>query len=1019
MQFFYHFSPPLIRMWAMVFGLFLVLPSLAGSAPSPATTINSLRSEKPTEQTVSGRITDASTNEALAGCNVVVKGTQRGTTADANGNYKIVVPEGNITLVFGFIGFVSQEIAVNGRTTINVALSASASELAQVVVIGYGSASKKDMTGAVKSIKSADFNRGIINSPEQLLQGKVAGVNVTSASGEPGGTQNITIRGPGGVRTGSTPLFVLDGIALDNSSTGGATNPLNFLNPQDIESIDVLKDASATAIYGSRGANGVVLISTKKGKAGFSTFNISSSLGISNLARPLAVFSADEYRRQVPAVGGVLEDFKASTDWQKEIMRTAYTWNHNLSFSGGADKLTYYGSFGVQNQEGILKGSDLKRYTGRINVSQKFLEDRLNVDVNMTASYTLNNRPPTDSPTNSAVTILGSAISANPTMPAYDDKGDPYRYQSGTNPLITLALNQDITTINRVVGNISPSFKITKDLVYKLNLGVDISSSVRDWQSLPSAVPQQDGRLETYYRTNRNTLIENYFTYTLAKQDHNLTALLGHSYQKIFVQERTNSINKFPISPIQPIYNPGLGQDLTLANNKPTGFATENELQSFFSRVNYQFKDKYLATATVRADGSSKFGANNKYGVFPSFSLGWRLSEEAFLKSSPFSDLKLRAGWGLTGNQEIPSKITQALFTSQVSASTSYPLAASGPYPAGTSYARLANPDIQWEVSSQTDIGLDFALFKGALSGSVDYFRKVSNNILLEVIPSDPVQPAGTFWTNVPDMTITNQGVELDLNYRYASLSGFRFDIGGNVTFINNVVNNSPYSVIPSGSASGSGLTSATINGYINGQPIGTFFLKEFTGFDDKGISTFRDIDGDGIVTDKDRVPIGSALPTKQFNINSNLAYKGFDLAINFNGVSGNKLYDNTANANFYKLRLSKGLNTTPEAIQYSKESINNSAPVSSRYLKSGSFFRLNNMSLGYTVNTKSLGINRWISAIRLSATGQNLFVITPYDGYDPEVNTDRTINGVSSYGIDYLSYPKAKTFVFGLNLTF
>ncbi|GAB3989141.1 TonB-dependent receptor [Spirosoma daeguense] len=1003
----------------MVFGLFLVLPSLAGSAPSPATTINSLRSEKPTEQTVSGRITDASTNEALAGCNVVVKGTQRGTTADANGNYKIVVPEGNITLVFGFIGFVSQEIAVNGRTTINVALSASASELAQVVVIGYGSASKKDMTGAVKSIKSADFNRGIINSPEQLLQGKVAGVNVTSASGEPGGTQNITIRGPGGVRTGSTPLFVLDGIALDNSSTGGATNPLNFLNPQDIESIDVLKDASATAIYGSRGANGVVLISTKKGKAGFSTFNISSSLGISNLARPLAVFSADEYRRQVPAVGGVLEDFKASTDWQKEIMRTAYTWNHNLSFSGGADKLTYYGSFGVQNQEGILKGSDLKRYTGRINVSQKFLEDRLNVDVNMTASYTLNNRPPTDSPTNSAVTILGSAISANPTMPAYDDKGDPYRYQSGTNPLITLALNQDITTINRVVGNISPSFKITKDLVYKLNLGVDISSSVRDWQSLPSAVPQQDGRLETYYRTNRNTLIENYFTYTLAKQDHNLTALLGHSYQKIFVQERTNSINKFPISPIQPIYNPGLGQDLTLANNKPTGFATENELQSFFSRVNYQFKDKYLATATVRADGSSKFGANNKYGVFPSFSLGWRLSEEAFLKSSPFSDLKLRAGWGLTGNQEIPSKITQALFTSQVSASTSYPLAASGPYPAGTSYARLANPDIQWEVSSQTDIGLDFALFKGALSGSVDYFRKVSNNILLEVIPSDPVQPAGTFWTNVPDMTITNQGVELDLNYRYASLSGFRFDIGGNVTFINNVVNNSPYSVIPSGSASGSGLTSATINGYINGQPIGTFFLKEFTGFDDKGISTFRDIDGDGIVTDKDRVPIGSALPTKQFNINSNLAYKGFDLAINFNGVSGNKLYDNTANANFYKLRLSKGLNTTPEAIQYSKESINNSAPVSSRYLKSGSFFRLNNMSLGYTVNTKSLGINRWISAIRLSATGQNLFVITPYDGYDPEVNTDRTINGVSSYGIDYLSYPKAKTFVFGLNLTF
>ncbi|WP_229311066.1 SusC/RagA family TonB-linked outer membrane protein [Larkinella soli] len=962
--------------------------------------------------TVSGRVTDAGTNEALAGCTVVLKGTQRGTTTDANGDYKIVVPDGNAVLVFGFIGFVSQEVPVNNRSTINISLKATANELSQVVVIGYGSATKKDMTGAVKSIKSTEFNRGIINSPEQLLQGKVAGVNVTSASGEPGGVQNITIRGPGGVRTGSTPLFVLDGIALDNSSTGGATNPLNFLNPQDIESIDVLKDASATAIYGSRGANGVVLITTKKGRSGAGTINVSSSLGISNLARPLEVFSADEYRRQVPAVGGVLEDFKGNTDWQKEITRTAMTWNHNLSFGGGTDKLTYYGSFGVQNQEGILKGSGLDRYTGRINLSQKFLEDRLNIDVNLTASSTVNNRPPMQA-------MIGGAISANPTMPAYDDKGQPFKYQSGTNPLITLALEKDVTTTNRVVGNISPSFKITEALVYKLNLGVDNSNSVRDLQSLPSAVPQQDGRLETIYTFNRNTLIENYFTYTLARQDHNLTALLGHSYQKIFVQGRNSSINKFPISPIEPIYNPGLGQDLTLANNKPGGFAVENELQSFFSRVNYQYKDRYLATATVRADGSSKFGANNKYGIFPSVSVGWRLSEEEFLKSGPFSDLKLRAGWGQTGNQEIPSKITQALFTSQVSAATSYPLAASGPFPAGTSYARLANPDIQWEVSTQTDIGLDFGLFKGALSGSVDYFRKVSNNILLEVIPADPVQPAGTTWTNVPDMTITNQGVEIDLNYRYTGLSGLRFDLGGNVTFIDNEVTNSPYSVIPSGSASGSGLTSATINGYINGQPIGTFFLKEFTGLDDKGISTFRDADGDGIITDKDRVAAGSALPTKQYNINGNLAYKGFDLAVNFNGVSGNKLYDNTANANFYKLRLSKGLNTTPEAVQFANESINNSAPVSTRYLKNGAFFRLNNLSLGYNLSPKLIGLNRWVSGIRISATGQNLFVITKYDGYDPEVNTDRTINGISSYGIDYLSYPKARTFVFGLNLTF
>lgn len=964
------------------------------------------------EITVSGRVTDATTNEALAGASVLLKGTQKGTTTDANGAYRIVVPDGNAVLIVGFIGFVSQEVLVGNQSTINVALKSSASELNQVVVIGYGSTTKRDMTGSVKSIKSGDFNRGIINSPEQLIQGKVAGVNVTSASGEPGSNQTITIRGPGGVRTGSTPLFVLDGLPLDNSSTGGATNPLTFLNPSDIESIDVLKDASATAIYGARGANGVVLITTKKGKAGASSLTLSSSLGISRLARPLPVFGADEYRRQVVAVGGVLDDKGASTDWQKVISQTALTQNYNLGFSGGAEKLTYFGSVGVQNQEGVLKNSQLNRYTGRINATQRLLEDRLTLDVNLNAAYTNNQRPPIGS-------LIGGAISANPTYSAYDSTGAPYQYQGGVNPLIALKLNKDVTATTRIIANVSPSFKILKNLVYKLNFGLDYSNSQQDLQSLANAVPQQDGRLETIYTTNRNTLVENYFTYTLTRDVHNLTALLGHSYQKFFIQGRDWSVNKFPITPVEPIYNPGLGQDLTLANNRPTGYALQNELQSFFGRLNYSYKDKYLVTATVRADGSSKFGANNKYGVFPSFSAGWRLSDEAFMKSGPFTDLKLRAGWGQTGNQEIPAKITQALYTASVSGTTSYPLDGSTSYPAGISYTRLANPDIQWEVSTQTDLGLDFALFKGALSGSVDYFRKVSNKILLEVIPADPVQPASTYWTNVPNMNIINQGVEVDLNYRYASLSGFRFDIGGNVTFINNVVNNSPYTVITSGSANGSGLTSATINGYVNGQPIGTFFLKEFTGFDEKGLSTYRDTNGDGLVTDKDRIAAGSALPTKQFNINSSLAYKGFDLAINFNGVSGNKVYDNTANANFYKLRLSKGLNVTPEAVQNANESINNAAPISTRYLKNGSFFRLNNLALGYNLSPKLIGMNRWINAIRLSVTGQNLFVITKYNGYDPEVNANQAINGISSYGIDYLSYPKARTFVFGLNLTF
>ena len=960
---------------------------------------------------ISGKVTSSDTKEALVGVSIRVDGTDKGAITDIDGNFSLTAPSDG-TLILTFVGYETLKVPVNNQSVINIQLVPSASSLSELVVIGYGSTAKKDMTGAVKSLKNSEFNRGIINSPEQLLQGKMAGVNVTSASGEPGGIQNITVRGPGGVRTGSTPLFVLDGLALDNSSTGGATNPLNFLNPQDIESIDVLKDASATAIYGARGANGVILITTKKGKSGFSTLNFSTSYGISAITRPIEVFSASEYRTQVPKVGGVLEDLGANTDWQKEVMRTAHTQNHNLSFGGGADKLTYYASLGLQNQEGILKENQLNRYTGRINVTQKLLDDRLSIDVNLNATYTQNNRPPMGS-------MIGGAISANPTYPAYDANGLPFKYASGTNPLITLGLEKDITTINRVVGSISPSFTIVKGLVYKLNFGIDNSTSTRDLQSLPNAVPLQEGRLETINLLNRNQLIENYLTYSLSTKQHSLTALVGHSYQKIFLQGRGYSINKFPISSIEPQYNPGLGQDLTLANNKPGGFALINELQSYFSRVNYQFNDKYLVTATVRADGSSKFGANNKYGIFPSFSLGWRIAQEEFMKNSMFSDLKLRAGWGRTGNQEIPSKITQALFTSQVAAATSYPLYPTGSYPAGTSYTRLANPDIRWEVSNQMDAGLDFGLFNGAISGTIDVFNKVSNDILLEVIPADPVQPATTTWTNVKDMSITNKGLEFELYYHFKKSSGVRFDICGNVTFIDNIVQNSPYSVIPSGSASGSGLTSATINGYVNGQPIGTFFLKEYIGLDDKGLSKFRDTDGDGIVTDKDRVALGSALPTKQYNLNGNFGYKGFDLVINFNGVAGNKIYDNTANSNFYKLRLSKGINTTAEAIAESSESINNSAPVSSRYLKDGAFFRLNNLALGYNLNPKSLGITKWISSIRLSATGQNLWLLTKYDGYDPEVNTDRTINGISSYGIDYLSYPKAKSFIMGLNIGF
>ncbi len=963
------------------------------------------------DRVITGTVMDQN-GEPLIGATVQVKGTSIGTTTDFDGSYSITVPDDATILIFSYIGYNTQETAIDGRSVIEARMSPDITQIEEVVVVGYATQQKKDITGAVSSLRSKDFNQGVISSPEQLLQGKVSGVNVTSASGEPGSTQSIIIRGQGSVRSGSAPLFVVDGFALDNSGTGASTNPLTFINPQDIESIDVLKDASATAIYGARGANGVILITTKRGKAGVSKMSFSSQLGVSNLAREIPVFSAADFRRNVTAIGGDLTDLGGNTNWQQELTRTAISHDHNLVFNGGTDKLTYYASLGYQDQEGIIKNSDLKRYSGRVNISQRLLNDKLNVDFNLNATSTTNERPPIG-------TMVADALTLNPTYPAYDSEGNPSIFPDVFNPLIRLNLYDDITQTRRVLANISPSYEIIKGLVYKLNLGIDNAASDRDIQDRPSTLPQQDGYLGSSFVNNNNTLVENYITYTFETGNHDLSFLAGHSYQNIFVRGRSWSIDRFADNGIEPRYNPGLGQELDLVDNRPGGYAVRNELQSFFGRVNYSFNDKYLFTGTIRADGSSKFGENNKYGIFPSFAAGWRITEEPFMESSPFSNLKLRAGWGRTGNQEIPAKITKALFTTSVSSGSSYPFSATGAYPAGTTFVRLANPDIQWEVSSQTNIGLDFEILNTALSGTIDYFHKVSNNILLEVVPPDPIQPATTYWTNVEDMKIINKGLELALDYQIRRQEGLSYGIGGNVTFIDNVVENSPFTVLVTGSASGSGLTSATVNGYVNGEPIGAFYMKEFAGIGEDGLSRFRDVNGDGLDTDDDRTVAGTALPNRLYNFYGNLSYKRFDFSVNFNGVSGNKIYDNTATAAFYKARLAKSLNSTDAAIEFPGESILNPASVSTRYLKDGSFLRLNNMTLGYNFITDAIGSNNLIKELRINLTMQNLFVITDYDGYDPEVNQDSSIDGIGSYGIDKNGYPKARTFVFGLNMAF
>jgi len=955
---------------------------------------------------ISGKVSQ-SDGTPLVGATVSVKGSQQSVTTDKNGNYTISVPDGNATLVISYVGFSTREMPIGDKTQIDIVLQSSSTELTNVVVMGYGTQTKRDVTGAVKSLKTEDFNRGVVTSPEQLIQGRAAGVNVTSFSGEPGAPMAISIRGPGGIRTGNTPLFVVDGLPLDNSSTGGG-DPLNFINAADIVSMDVLKDASATAIYGSRGANGVIIITTRKGRSGASLLTLSASLGVSKMARALPVFSAAEFRKIVPEIGGTLDDKGGNTDWQKLITHTALTQNYNMGLSGGSDKLTYYASFSAQKQEGVIKKNTLDRYTGRFNATQKFLDDRLIIDAVLNYSSTNNVRPPFG---------IGEALTNNPTYPAYDSIGRPAVYLNISNPLIYFDLDKDVSTINRLIGSISPSFRIAKGLVYKLNFAVDNSTGTRNYQSLASATPARPGSLETFYSTNRNTLIEHYLTWTYTKGEHNLSVLGGYSYQKFFIQTRDYLTVNYPVGNIQPIYDPSTGQPALSNNNTDKGSAVINEQQSFFGRVTYQYASKYLATANFRADGSTKFGSNNRYGYFPSFSLGWIITEEDFMKnsSSPFSNLKLRAGWGRTGNQEIPAKKTQPLFTAS---GGTYPLYDAGNYPTSYTYVRPANPNLQWEVSNQTDIGLEFGLFEGALTGTVDYFKKRSSRILLKGYPADPVQPAQEYWSNIKDMTVDNNGLEVELNYAKKLSKDMSFSIGGNITSIQNEVKHSPYTVITTGSAQGSGLTSATINGYVNGHPIGSFYMLKYLGIGDNGLSKYEDHDHDNIITDKDRQVLGTALPNLLYGVYGNFGFKGFSLQANFNGISGNKLYDNTANTNFYKARLAKSVNTTPAAAADPKESINNAASVSSRYLKSGAYFRLNNLSLAYDIDTRKLNIDKWAKSIRISVTGQNLFVITKYDGYDPEVNTDRSDDGVSSYGIDYNSYPKARTILFGINVS-
>ncbi|WP_163378423.1 SusC/RagA family TonB-linked outer membrane protein [Cyclobacterium sp. SYSU L10401] len=1006
---------------------FIVNPSFAfsGNAEKEVYLIkkNSFSKLVSIPKSISGTVTDE-TGEALPGASVLVKGTNNGTVTDLDGKFVLDVEE-NAILQISYLGYTPQEVEVEGRSTITVQLEPADSQLSEFVVVGYGTQKRSDVTGAIASVDTESFNKGMVNNPGELMQGKLAGVSIAANSGEPGAAQDVIIRGIGSLRSGTQPLYVVDGFLLDNSSTGIPNNPLNFLNPNDIESIDVLKDASATAVYGSRASNGVVVITTKKG-AGKPKINLSLSSAVSSMANKIGVFNADDFRREVVDAGGNLEDFGADTDWQDELTQTGISNNLNLSMSGASNEnFSYFTSVGIQDQEGILKNSRLKRYSGKLNMNQKAFDGRLNIDYNLTASRTENLRP-------AITSTISDMLSLNPTVPPYTDGEPTLLNTNALNPLARYELYSDNAINNRILANISPSIELFDGLTYKINLGVDYSATNRyqQYKPSPSVINESnvsDGSLNAGIHSNTNQLVENTLTYIWNQDVHSLVLLGGHSYQEFMDEARITTANGFANNNIEPRF-----QDHTSTNEYPTSVnssAIKNELQSFFGRLNYTYADKYLVTGTFRADGSSKFGANNKYGYFPSFALGWNISNEDFMSNSVFNNLKLRASWGQTGNQEIPSKITKASYSEDrlstgAGSLNTYPIDTDATsldgYPYGIVFTRLANPDLQWEVSSQIDVGIDFAFFNSQLTGTLDYFNKQSSNILLEVVPSDPVQPTPTYWSNIPGMKIINNGVELALDFRSDATRDFSYNIGGNMTFIQNRVEDSPYSVLVTGAAQGSGQTGATINGYINDNPLGAFYMYQFDGVGaDDGQSIYRDTNGDGEILDNDRLVVGSAIPKFIYGFYSNFKYRAFDLSLNFNGVAGNKVYNHTTMTLFNKALLAQSNNTTDFAVQYPEESLTNANIVSTRYLENGSFLRLNNATLAYSLNANSMGLGETFGNISLSLTGQNLFVITEYSGFDPEVNTGSTSNGIQTFGIDRFTYPRARTILLGLNLTF
>ncbi|QDA62419.1 SusC/RagA family TonB-linked outer membrane protein [Hymenobacter jejuensis] len=978
---------------------------------------------------ISGKVVDAQGN-GLPGVTIIVPGTTVGTSSGGDGSFQLQVPESATTLAFSFVGYSSQQVNITGKSTVEVALKEDAQALKEVVVVGYGTARKQDLTGSVSVVGKEDFNKGTYTSPDQLLQGRTSGVQITNNSGQPGGAAAVRIRGISAVTGTGQPLYVVDGVPLDGRTArpglataglgnGADSNPLNFLNPNDIESVTVLKDASATAIYGSRAAYGVVLINTKRGKAGAPQLDFTVSGGVSTLLRRLKVLDASQYRRALTYYdASPSNDLGGDVDALDAILRTGSVQNYNVALSGGNEMGRYRVSLGYLDQKGIVRKTDFKKYSTAVATNFTFLESKkLGIDINLNASQFREQLAPISNNAGFQGSLIGQALQWNPTNPLrLNDTLNILRGSTTVNPLAQSELYDDNSRVTTVLGSVSPYYKFADWLEYRLLYSVNYGTGVRR-TSIDSRLNLQDYAGSGFVAVGQNELLTQQVTNTLnfnkkITADLNLNAVLGYEYTKF-----SNSIvNLNALGPKGGFGKNGLDPTNYLQITNPSArnlysFTDPNTaLQSYFGRAILNYKERYLLTATLRADGSSKFGANNRYGYFPSFSAAWDVSQESFFQVAPISQFKVRVGYGRTGNQEFPAGSSQGQLSFLFNGN-----GASG-------QLTNPNPDLKWQSDEQYNAGIDLALFNNRLTLTGDYFRKVTTDLLFPTTAGFPAAPGAVVtWRNLSGQVL-NKGVELGLTSTILDQpDGFGLSINGNATFIKNRVSDL-LGPIFTGDLNGQGLSGVQVQAITNGYPINAFFVQQFEGIDPTT--------GQASYADQGRTRyVGNPNPRALLGGGVTARYKKLALVANVTGVSGVDVYNNTFNSvvNVSQIRTGKNIALANFEAPV-KEALSNPVAPSSRFIEDASYLKLSNLTLSYSVGD----LSKVFKGTNVYITGQNLFVITNYNGFDPEVNTNKgsstgpsnsatgapPSSSVPSVGIDYIGYPPARTFTIGLSVS-